>query len=63
MTSVKKSYISKSAKKIETITCTNVLKYILTLDEKSEKNSFLLTLRHYRVKRGIEWKVESYRGF
>lgn len=46
MTSVKKSYISKSAKKIETITCTNVLKYILALDEESEKNSFLVTLGH-----------------
>ena len=46
MTSVKKSYISKSAKKIETITCTNVLKYILALDEESEKNLFVVTLGH-----------------
>ena len=46
MTSDKKSYISKSANKIETITRTNVLKYILALDEESEKNSFVVTLGH-----------------
>ena len=46
MTSDNKSHISKSANKIETITRTNILKYILALDEESEKNSFVVTLGH-----------------
>ena len=40
------SYISKSAKRIENITCRKVLKYILALDEESEESLVLVTLEH-----------------
>ena len=37
MTSVRKSYISKSVKRIETITCRKVSEYFLLSDEESKR--------------------------
>ena len=38
------SYISKSVKMVESITCRKDLKYILAIDEESKKNLVLVTL-------------------
>ena len=47
MTSVGKPYILKYVKRIETITCTKVLKHILAFDEESKRNLVLVTLGHF----------------
>ena len=45
MTSVRKSYILKSVRLIETITHRKVWKYILALDEESKRHLVLVTFR------------------
>ena len=47
MTSVRKSCILKCVKRIETITCRNVLKYILGLDEESKRHLVLVTFEYF----------------
>ena len=44
MTSIRKSYISKSAKRIETITCRKFLKYLLRFNEESKRKLLNLIL-------------------
>ena len=45
------SYISKFVKRIENITCRKALKYILALDEESERNLVLVTFRTFLIER------------
>ena len=47
MASVRKPYIQKSIKRIETIICRKILKYILALD-KEFTNIVLVTLEHFK---------------